>query len=329
MPLQAIVILGSSASGLSLALACAGAGLAVTICEPDPHARERAQVFMRSDAADLVEHIVFADKFEEAGSASFVFDALDAEDRDRWSDELDGNGVFATPHDAPLAAAPAERSLRFVPFQPMQLRHLTEISGFSETSDEALTAAHSLATTIGRVPVTLPRGTRSVGLRLLDRLHEAADALLLDGAILWELDEAMTDFGFDLGFYEAQDLTGLDVAYARRKARMRPSKIADRAVEEGRIGKKIGWGWYRYPGGGGAVIDPLIEDLIREEAWFAKVTQRSFSSAETMQVILSALRAEASDIVRENQLNAAEDLGRIPVHGLGYPKAKTALVIPA
>ena len=162
----------------------------------------------------------------------------------------------------------------------------------------------------------------SIGLRLQDRLHAAADHLLLHGAILWELDEAMADFGFDLGLYEAQDLTGLDVAHARRRTRGAPSPIADRAVAEGRIGKKIGWGWYRYPGGGGAVIDPLIEDLIREEAWFAKVEQRCFDPEEIIAHLLQALRKELDRIQKHMPQCTDVDLAKICVHGLGYPSTK-------
>jgi 3-hydroxyacyl-CoA dehydrogenase len=42
------------------------------------------------------------------------------------------------------------------------------------------------------------------------------------------------------------------------------------------LGKKAGVGWYRYPGGGGKVIDPLVEDLCREEAHFARVPPRDW-----------------------------------------------------
>lgn len=85
----------------------------------------------------------------------------------------------------------------------------------------------------------------------------------------WELDEALTGWGYGMGPCEAQDLVGLDVVLAEWGDDP-PTPILPRMVAEGRLGKKGSWGFYRYPGGGGAVIDPLIEDLILEEAWFAK-----------------------------------------------------------
>ena len=326
MTLGPVAILGSSATGLSLALACAAAGISVSVVEKDPDARERAQIFARKDDPALAEKVVFHADTNALVHTQLIFDALDPDDRDAGTLLVPKSIAIATPYAEPLSGMPKDQQVRCVPFQPMQLRHLFELTRFPETGDDTIRCWQTLAQAIGRVPVELPLGTPSIGLRLQDRLHAQADHLLLHGAVLWELDEAMTSFGFDLGFYEAQDLTGLDVAYARRKARGQPSLIADRAVEEGRIGKKIGWGWYRYPGGGGAVIDPLIEDLIREEAWFAKVEQQSFDPGEMTDQLLQVLQEELDTIRREMSVGTAEDLGKIVVHGLGYPESKLNLL---
>lgn len=102
-----------------------------------------------------------------------------------------------------------------------------------------------------------------------DRFWRVCERLLMDHTNPWELDEALVAWGYGLGPCAAQDLVGLDVVLAARGGDVR-TPILPRMVAEGRLGKKAGWGFYRYPGGGGAVIDPLIEDLILEEAWFAK-----------------------------------------------------------
>ncbi|MCE8005416.1 3-hydroxyacyl-CoA dehydrogenase family protein [Aestuariivita sp.] len=327
---QTIVILGSSGAGISLALAAARAGLGVTVIEPDAGTLERVQVFADRDDPDVAARVSFTVSTDAPTDTAFVFDALES-GADPAPFQVPDPAIFATPFSGVtghVVAHPAAR-VRFVPFQPMQFRALTEITGFPETSGETLDCATTLARRIGRKPVVLPKGYPSVGLRLSDRLEQVADQLLLEGAVLWELDEAMVAFGFDLGLYEAQDLTGLDVAYARRRAQRRTSLIADRAVAEGRIGKKVGWGWYRYPGGGGAVIDPLIEDLIREEAWFAKVTQRSFSAAEMMERLMMALVQEARLILSEGHLIHARDVNTIACHGLGFPQEHGGLIAHA
>lgn len=102
-----------------------------------------------------------------------------------------------------------------------------------------------------------------------DAFWQACEQMLMDHTTPWELDEALVDWGYGIGPCEAQDLIGLDTVLACRSGST-PAPILARMVAEGRLGKQGGWGFYRYPGGGGAVIDPLIEDLIREEARFAK-----------------------------------------------------------
>jgi 3-hydroxyacyl-CoA dehydrogenase len=251
--------------------------------------------------------------------AIFVATSADAPDLVAEIHRASAQALILAPAEPPSNAPNRANVCRFVPFQPMQLRALTEIIPLPETSDTTLKMAALLAHHIGRKPVILPRGASSAGLRLMDRFYAEADRLLLQGAVLWELDEAMVKAGFDPGPYEAQDLIGLDVAYARRRALGQPSLIADRAVEEGRIGKKIGWGWYRYPGGGGAVIDPLIEDLIREEAWFAKIDQRTISADDIVATLTKALIAEARCILAEGSVSNPSDLDTILAEGLGFP----------
>lgn len=114
---------------------------------------------------------------------------------------------------------------------------------------------------------------------LQDAFWQACEQMLIDHTNPWELDEALVAWGYGLGPCEAQDLVGLDVVLAERSGST-PAPILGRMVAEGRVGKKGGWGFYRYPGGGGAVIDPLIEDLIREEAHFAKRTRNDLEGAD-------------------------------------------------
>ncbi|WP_299048349.1 3-hydroxyacyl-CoA dehydrogenase family protein [uncultured Tateyamaria sp.] len=107
---------------------------------------------------------------------------------------------------------------------------------------------------------------------LQDLFWRVCERLVYLHSTPWELDEALVAWGYGLGPFEAQDLVGLDTVLTARRADQ-VSPVLARMVAEGRLGKRYGWGYYRYPGGGGAVIDPLIEDLISEEAWFAKVTR--------------------------------------------------------
>ncbi|MEM7524283.1 MAG: 3-hydroxyacyl-CoA dehydrogenase family protein [Pseudomonadota bacterium] len=121
--------------------------------------------------------------------------------------------------------------------------------------------------------------SRDIRIGFLNDLLAPAERMMLSGVRPADIDQALVAAGWSVGPFEAEDLLGVhhggearrqavgDRAGARRL-------IADRMIAEGRVGKIGGVGWYRYPGGGGAVIDPLIEDLIREEAHFARLDWR-------------------------------------------------------
>lgn len=124
---------------------------------------------------------------------------------------------------------------------------------------------------------------------LQDAFWRACETLIYRHTTPWDLDEALVDWGYAVGPCEAQDLIGLDtVLTARAGADVTP--VLPRMVAEGRLGKRFGWGYYRYPGGGGAVIDPLIEDLICEEAWFAKVPREERDAQELIAELHLGLR---------------------------------------
>ena len=206
---------------------------------------------------------------------------------------------------------------------PPHLASLVEYAAFESTgSDVFSTFWQSLGK---RVINTRPEGSL-VSSHLSSKLYEILDALLLEGALPYEVDEALTAFGFKIGPFEAQDLAGLDHAYYERKQcksfalhAYQPCVISDRMVQEGRLGKKVGVGWYRYPGGGGAVIDPLLEDLIVEEAHFAKIKRRQITDHEVVSRVVAALIDEATPLLEKGIVATASDLDQLSVQALHFP----------
>ncbi|MEM8578503.1 MAG: 3-hydroxyacyl-CoA dehydrogenase family protein [Pseudomonadota bacterium] len=133
---------------------------------------------------------------------------------------------------------------------------------------------------------------------LQDRFWAEAERLMWAHCAPWELDEALTEAGFEIGPCEAQDLVGLETVLGRRRAMGAPDTILDRMVAEGRVGKLGGWGYYRYPGGGGAVIDPLLEDLIDEEAHFHRAVRTNITDAEIVARMTAVLQGVPADVAR-------------------------------
>lgn len=131
----------------------------------------------------------------------------------------------------------------------------------------------------------------------------------------WELDEALCNWGYAMGPCEAQDLLGLEQVLTRVDTW--PGPVLPRMVMEGRQGKLSGVGFYRYPGGGGAVIDPLIEDLILEEAWFGKITRSELSDTALVAQMHRGLAAECAFL--SNTQEAGADILARAIH---FPPAR-------
>ena len=144
----------------------------------------------------------------------------------------------------------------------------------------------------------------------------AAERLLYAHAAPWELDEALVAWGYGTGPCEAQDHAGLDHVMAALQ--VPPTPVLPRMVAEGRLGRKGGVGYYRYPGGGGAVIDPLIEDLIREEAWFHKTDRSDLPDAELVAGMHDALRPVLSQALAAGI--AASALPGLLAQAVHYPE---------
>jgi 3-hydroxyacyl-CoA dehydrogenase len=299
-----VAILGAGAAGVTLAAELGRAGVPTIVIEPDAGAIERARAFARG-AADGLAFTVDPAAIQDA---AVVIDAAEEDELPFVRAALAGMEMSAR-LASPRGAVLHPRATGF--YLAGGKRRLVELN------DEKLVPLLKRA---GRVPVPVPDGP--VAARLLDRLHAAADRLLLDGAVLAEVDAALVAFGFDLGPFEAEDLAGLDVGHARRRASGQTLPVADRAFGEGRIGKKIGWGWYRYPGGGGAVIDPLVEDLVREEAWFARIERRDISAEEIEERLLLALVNAAAGLIGAGAVHTVGDLDAISVAGLGFPAGR-------
>lgn len=218
-------------------------------------------------------------------------------------------------------------------FAPAYIMRLLEIVKGAQTSDAALALGFSLAKQLNKVPVLSGVCDGFIGNRILARYREAADTILMDAAAPWEVDEAMVAFGYAMGPYEAQDLSGLDIAHANRRrqdATRDPNRryipIADRMIELGKLGKKVGAGWYRYPGGAGKVEDPIVADLALEEARFAKVTRCEYNEAQISNRLLLAMINEAADILGEGIAASARDIDLVTVFGYGFPRWRGGLM---
>jgi 3-hydroxyacyl-CoA dehydrogenase len=278
--LDKAVVVGGGTMGAGIAWALLSAGISVVLLETDPDACARAtsnfEKIVNSSIktghiteADVVKRrnllMVTTDYAQGKGAglaieAAFENIQVKTEIFKKLEAALGGDTILATNTsylDVNAIAANLSDPSRLLGlhfFAPAHVMKLLEIVRGEKSSDKALVTGYALAKRLKKIPVLAGVCDGFIGNRILARYREAADTMMMDGSNPWEVDEAMVGFGYAMGPYAAQDLSGLDIAHANRRrldATRDPSRryipIADRMVQEGRLGRKVGVGWYRYP----------------------------------------------------------------------------------
>jgi len=302
-----VLILGGGPRAVALAAMFAAEGLACRIREPDDRAATRArEMLARRGVRVAVETAAgtqppaplrLETESEGAGAGALLLGLVG---------EGAARGAGLDLH----SGAPGSR--------------LAEVLRLPGSSAAALAAAGALARRLGRAPLEVAGG-QGLAATLAEAARAAAHWMALRGAEPWEIDDALRGFGFARGPFEAEDLAGLAPLAAPGTA---PGHgvVAARMLAEGRLGRAAGVGWYRYPGGGGAVVDPLVADTLAEEARFAGVARRSFEAAEMQARVLAAMLAAAQGLIARGVAPGPDALDLVSVHGCGYPAASGGLM---
>jgi 3-hydroxyacyl-CoA dehydrogenase len=357
--LTEIAVVGGGTMGAGIAYACLSLGLRVTLLESDEDGVERATLNigkliedgisrgrLSEDGAQALRDRLTATKdytkaahaplaieaaFEDMDVKKAIFAQLDA--------ALSPDAVLATNTsylDVDQIAASTRDPSRVLGlhfFAPAHIMRLLEIVKGAQTSPKALATGYALGKLLKKVPVLAGVCDGFIGNRIYARYREAADTVFMDGSTPWEVDEAMVDFGYAMGPYEVADLSGLDIGFAARRrqdATRDPNRryipIADRMVELGKLGRKVGAGWYRYPGGGGKVEDPIVADLALEEAHFAGIERTEYDAPEIVERLTLAMINEAADVLAEGIAQSAADIDLVTVFGYGFPRWRGGLM---
>lgn len=213
-------------------------------------------------------------------------------------------------------------------FSPAHVMKLLEVVVADETGPDQVATAFALAKRLGKTAVRAGVCDGFIGNRLLSHYRTAADHMLLDGASPYQIDKALTAYGFAMGPYAVADLAGLDIGYAtrQRKAaqrhpRERYPSWADELYHQGRLGQKTGKGYYLYPEGTRQGLeDPAVEALIDKARQQAGITPRSFTDDEIVSRYMAAMINEAARVLEEGIARRPLDIDVVLLYGYGFPR---------
>lgn len=282
MAVQRICVIGAGTMGTGIAQAAAQAGLRVHLLDTSQEALHRSrQMLERSlrrgiesgrltpDEAAAVRRLVsWEPAWQVLSEADWVIEAV-TEHLDVKREVLQHAARMVRP-EVPVAtntlALPVdvladafgrpERFLGMHFFNPAPAMRLVLIDPGSRTLPEVVDAAVELARSMGKEPRTSLEVPRMVVNRTFGALVTAAIELLDEGADAEAIDSAIElAMGHAMGPLRTADMMGLDVVLSMLESmyeltgdeRYRPPETLVRKVQAGRLGRKTGEGFYRYP----------------------------------------------------------------------------------
>jgi 3-hydroxyacyl-CoA dehydrogenase/enoyl-CoA hydratase/3-hydroxybutyryl-CoA epimerase len=206
-------------------------------------------------------------------------------------------------------------------FSPVEKVPLLEVVRAEASSPSAVATAVEFGKRQGRVVIVVNDGPGFFTSRVLGRYLAEVAALLMEGAEIDAIDQAMENVGFAVGPLRLLDEVGIDVALGVAKTlveafgeRFSTSEVLERIVADGREGRKNGRGFYRYEEG--ERVDHEVDESIYE---LLGVKPIEVDSERISQRCLDVFANESAWCHGDGIVRSARDADIGAVFGLGFP----------
>ena len=343
IPVNSVGILGAGTMGGGIAMNFANAGIPVTIVEVKQEALTRGLDVIRKNyertaarggitAADVEKRmglITGSLDMNDFASADLVIEAV-FERMDIKKDvftKLDAickpGAILATNTSAlniDEIASVTKRPEAVIGmhfFSPANVMKLLEVVRADHTSKEVIATSMKLAKKIGKIAVLAGVTPGFIGNRMLAQRQREANKLIFEGAMPWDIDRVLYDFGFPMGPFAMSDLAGLDIGWVKENSK--GETIRDVLCEMDRRGQKTGAGFYDYDENRNARPSPVTEQIIKDFIAKMGVNPRHISDEEILERCLYPMVNEGAKLLEEGKAIRASDIDVVWENGYGWP----------
>ncbi|MBL4941230.1 MAG: fatty acid oxidation complex subunit alpha FadJ [Colwellia sp.] len=216
-------------------------------------------------------------------------------------------------------------------FSPVDKMPLVEIiphlSVAGKTSDQTISTTVAFAKKQGKTPIVVKDKAGFYVNRILAPYMNEAAILLLAGEPIDKLDKALVNFGFPVGPMQLLDEVGIDVGakigpilQADLGERFAAPSAFSKLLDDGRLGKKVGKGFYLYPAtknGKSTKKGKQVDDSIYRLLGIKP--SGSLSADEIAKRCVYMMLNEAARCVDEGIVRNARDGDIGAIFGIGFP----------
>jgi 3-hydroxyacyl-CoA dehydrogenase len=343
IPVNKVGIIGAGTMGGGIAMNFANVGIPVVLIEVKQDALDRGLATIRKNyertasrggiTADQVEErcalitgslqmesladvdLVIEAVFERMDIKKDIFTKLDAICKPGAILATNTSGLDIDEIAAVTKRPESVIGLHF--FSPANVMKLLEIVRADHTSKEVIATSMKLAKKIGKVAVLVGVCPGFVGNRILGQRQREAQKLVMEGAMPWDIDRVLYDFGFPMGPFAMSDLAGLDIGWV--KERSKGESIRDVLCEMDRRGQKTGAGYYDYDENRNAKPSPVTEQVIKDFIVKTGANPRDVSDEEILERCIYPMINEGAKILEEGKAIRPSDIDVVWQNGYGWP----------
>lgn len=343
IPIAKVGVIGAGTMGGGISMNFANAGIPVTVVEVNKEALDRGLGVIRKnyentakrgrlkpedverrmsllkgslDMQDLADcDLVIEAVFEDMDIKKGVFARLD--EIVKQGAILATNTSYLDVNEIAAATRRPEYVIGLHFFSPANIMRLLEIVRGKATSKSVVATSMKLAKKIGKIAVLVGVCHGFVGNRMLAARQAQANAMLMEGAMPWDIDKVLYDFGMPMGPFAMADLAGLDIGW--KKSASSSANIREVLCEMNRLGQKTGAGFYDYDDKRNASPSPVTEKIVNDFLAKTGVTPRKISDEEILERCIYTMINEGAKILEEKIATRASDIDIVWINGYGWP----------